>query len=119
MPVETQGDSRTGETSDPNETRDLTTTVTGSKGPVEGDLLTDGRKLKALTRSEVSAQPVAPFTGQRLRETHLPFHDRAHQVAIGQEAASAQAVNRGRQVTMSEVQDQDDIPRRLHYGGEG
>ncbi len=60
----------------PNETRDLTTTVTGSKEPVEGDLLTDGQKLKALTRSEVSAQPVTPLRGGRLRETHLPFHDR-------------------------------------------
>ncbi len=91
----------------PNETRDLTTTVTGSKGPVEGDLLTDGRKLKALTRSEVSAQPVTPLRGDAFeKRTSRSMTD--HQLAVGQEAASAQAVNRGRKVSMSEVSDQED-----------
>ncbi len=92
----------------PNETRDLTTTVTGSKEPVEGDLLTDGRKLKALTRSEVSAQPVTPLRGDAF-EKRTSRSTTDHQVAVGQEAASAQAVHRGRKVIMSEVPDQDDI----------
>ncbi len=87
--------------------RDLTTTVTGSKGPVEGDLLTDGRKLKALTRSEVAAQPVTPLRGDTF-EKRTSRSTTDHQVAVGQEAASTQAVNRGRKVSMSEVSDQDD-----------
>ncbi len=91
----------------PNETRDLTTTVTGSKEPVEGDLLTDGGKLKALARSEVSAQPVAPLRGDTF-EKHTSRSMTDHQVAVGQEAASTQAVHRGRKVSMSEVSDQDD-----------
>ncbi len=83
--------------------------MTGSKEPVEGDLLTDGRKLKALTRSEVSAQPVTPLRGDAF-EKRTSRSTTDHQLAVGQEAASAQAVNRGRKVIMSEVQDQDDIP---------
>ncbi len=83
--------------------------MTGSKGPVEGDLLTDGQKLKALTRSEVSAQPVTPLRGDAF-EKRTSRSTTDHQLAEGQEAASAQAVNRGRKVIMSEVSDQDDIP---------
>ncbi len=81
--------------------------MTGSKGPVEGDLLTNGRKLKALTRSEVSAQPVTPLWGDAF-EKRTSRSTTDHQVAIGQEAASAQAINRGRKVSMSKVSDQDD-----------
>ncbi len=91
---------------------DLTTTVTGSKGPVEGDLLTDGRKLKALTRSEVSAQPVTPLRGDSF-EKRTSRSTTDHQLAVGQEAASAQAVNRGRKVIMSEVSDQETSPASL------
>ncbi len=105
MPVETQGDSRTGGTL--NETRDLTTTVTGLKELVEGDLLMDRGKLKALARSEVSAQPVPPLRGNAF-EKRTSRSTTDHQVAAGQEAASAQAVYRGHKVEMSEVADQDD-----------
>ncbi len=91
----------------PNETRDLTTTVTGSKGPVEGNLLSDGEKLEALARSAVPAQPVASLRGDAF-EKRTSRSTTDHQLAVGQEAASAQAVYRGRKVTMSEVSDQDD-----------
>ncbi len=91
----------------PNETRDLTTTVTGLKEPVESDLLTDGGKLKAIARSEVSAQPVAPLQGDAF-EKRTSRSMTNQQVAVGQEAASAQAVHRGRKVSMSEVSDQED-----------
>ncbi len=47
----------------PNETRDLSTRRTGLEVPGKGDLLTDGEKLKAIARSAVSAQPVAPSRG--------------------------------------------------------
>ncbi len=90
----------------PNETRDLTTTVTGSKEPVEGDLLTDGGKLKAIARSAVSAQHVAPLQGDTFEER--TSRSTTDQKAVGQEAASAQAVQRGHKVAMSEVPDQDD-----------
>ncbi len=90
----------------PNETRDLTTTVTGSKEPGEGDLLTDGEKLKAIAHSEVSAQPVAPLRGDSFKER--TSHSTTNLKATGQEAASAQAVQRGHKVEMSEVADQDD-----------
>ncbi len=90
----------------PNETRDLTTSVTGSKGPGEGDLLTDGEKLKAIAHSAVSAQPVAPLRGDTFEER--TSHSTTDQKVIGQEAASTQAVHRGHKVEMSEVTDQDD-----------
>ncbi len=90
----------------PNETRDLTTTVTGSKEPVEGDLLMDGEKLKAIAYLAVSAQPVAPLWGDSFEErTSRSMTDLK---AAGQEAASAQAVHRGHKVEMSEITDQDD-----------
>ncbi len=104
MPVETQGDSREGGT--PNETRVLSTTVTGSKEPGEGDCLMNGEKLKAIDHSVVSAQPVAPLWGDTFEEH--PSRSTTDLKAAGQEAASAQAVHRGHKVEMSEVADQDD-----------
>ncbi len=90
----------------PNETRDLSTRRTGSKVRGEGDLLSNGEKLEALARSAVSAQPVASLRGDAFeKRTSRSTTDLK---AVGQEVASAQAVNRGRKVTMSEVQDQDD-----------
>ncbi len=90
----------------PNETRDLSTRRTGSKVHGEGDLLSNGEKLEALARSAVSAQPVASLRGDAFeKRTSRSTTDLK---AVGQEAASTQAVNRGRKVTMSEVQDQDD-----------
>ncbi len=90
----------------PNETRNLTTTVTGSKGPVEGNHLVNGEKLKAINHLAVSAQPVTPLRGDAFEErTSRSMTD---QKATGQEAASAQAVYRGHKVEMSEVVDQDD-----------
>ncbi len=86
--------------------RDLTTSVTGSKEPGEGDLLTDGEKLKAIARSAVSAQPVAPLQGDAFEKR--TSRSTTDQKAAGQEAASAQAVYRGHKVEMSEVADQDD-----------
>ncbi len=66
-----------------------------------------GGSLRALNRSEVSAQPVTPLRGDAF-EKRTSHSTTDHQVAVGQEAASAQAVNRGRKVSMSEVSDQDD-----------
>ena len=81
--------------------------MTGSKEPVEGDLLTDGEKLKAIARSAVSAQPVAPSRGDAFeKRTSRSTTDKQ---AIGQEAASAQAVERGHQATLIEVPDNEDI----------
>ncbi len=85
MPVETQGDSRTGERR--IETRDLSTRRTGSKVRGEGDLLSNGEKLEALARSAVSAQPVASLRGDAFeKRTSRSTTDLK---AIGQEAASA------------------------------
>ncbi len=90
----------------PNETRDLTTTMTGSKGPGERDHLSNSEKLKAIAQSAVSAQPIAPLWGDTFeKRTSRSMTD---QQAAGQEAASAQAVHRGHKVEMSEVTDQDD-----------
>ncbi len=89
-----------------NETRDLSTTVTGSKEPGESDCLSNGEKLKAIDRSAVSAQPIAPLQGDTFEEH--PSRSTTDQKATGQEAASAQAVNRGHKVEISEVPDQDD-----------
>ncbi len=90
----------------PNEMRDLSTRRTGSKVYSEGDLLSNGEKLEALAQSAVSAQPVASLRGDAFeKRTSRSTTDLK---AVGQEAASAQAVNRGHKVTMSEVQDQDD-----------
>ncbi len=85
---------------------DLSTRRTGSRGPGEGDLLSNGEKLEAITRSAVSAQPLAPLRGDTFEKR--TSHSMTDQKATGQEAASAQAVQRGHKVTMSEVQDQDD-----------
>ncbi len=90
----------------PNETRDLSTRRTGSKVHGEGDLLSNGEKLEALARSTVSAQPVASLRGDAFKKR--TSRSTTDQKAAGQEAASAQAVQRGHKVTMSEVQDQDD-----------
>ncbi len=54
----------------------------------------------------MSAQPVAPLRGDAFEErTSRSTTDKQ---AVGQEAASAQAVYRGHKVEMSEVADQDD-----------
>ncbi len=90
----------------PNETRDLSTRRTGSKDQGEGDLLSNGEKLEAIARSAVSAQPVASLRGDIFEKR--TSRSTTDQKATGQEAASAQAVQRGHKVTMSEVQDQDD-----------
>ncbi len=90
----------------PNETRDLSTRRTGSRGPGESDLLSNSEKLEAIARSEASAQSLAPSWGDTLEKR--TSRSTTDPKAVGQEAASAQAVNRGRKVTMSEVQDQDD-----------
>ncbi len=90
----------------PNETRDLSTRRTGSRGPGESDLLSNSEKLEAIARSEVSAQSLAPLWGDTLEKR--TSHSTTDQKAAGQEAASTQAVQRGHKVTMSEVQDQDD-----------
>ncbi len=50
---------------------------------------------------------VTPLRGDAF-EKRTSHSTTDHQVAVGQEAASAQAVNRGRKVSMSEVSDQDD-----------
>ncbi len=102
MPVMMKGDSTKGE--QPNETRDLSTTMTGSKEPGESDRLSNSEKLKAINRSAVPAQPVAPLRGDTFEER--PSCSTTDQKAAGQEAASAQAVNRGHKVEMSEVPDQ-------------
>ncbi len=91
----------------PKETRDLPTTMAGSKDSVEGDLLANGEKLEAIGRSAIPTQPVASLRGDAF-EKRTSRSTTDHQVAVGQEAASAQAVYRGRKVTMSEVSDQDD-----------
>ncbi len=90
----------------PNETRDLTTTVTSSKEPGKGNLLMDSEKLKAIAHLAVSAQPVAPLWGDAFEER--TSRSTTDLKAAGQEAASAQAVYRGHKVSMSEVPDQDD-----------
>ncbi len=90
----------------PNETRDLTTSLTGSKEPGESDRWSNGEKLKAIDHSAVPAQPVAPLQGDAFEE--CTSHSTTDQKATGQEAASTQAVNRGHKVEMSEVADQDD-----------
>ncbi len=89
-----------------NETRDLSTRRTGLKDQGEGDLLLNGEKLEAIARSAVSAQPVAPLRGDAFEER--TSRSATDQKAAGQEAASAQAVQRGHNVAMSEVPDQDD-----------
>ncbi len=90
----------------PNETRDLSTRRTGSKGQGEGDLLSNGEKLEAIARSAVSAQPVASLWGDAFEKR--TSRSTTDSKAAGQEAASAQAVQRGHKVAMSEVPDQDD-----------
>ncbi len=90
----------------PNETRDLTTLLTGSKEPGEGSHWSNGEKLKAIDHSAVPAQPVTPLQGDAFEES--TSHSTTNQKAAGREAASAQAVNRGHKVEMSEVADQDD-----------
>ncbi len=85
MPVETQGDSRTGERR--MKRGDLSTRRTGSKVRGEGDLLSNGEKLEALARSAVPAQPVASLRGDAFeKRTSRSTTDLK---AIGQEAASA------------------------------
>ncbi len=90
----------------PNETRDLSTRKTGSKDQGEGDLLSNGEKLEAIARSAVSAQPVASLRGDIFEKR--TSRSTTDSKAAGQEAASAQAVQRGHKVSMSEVPDQDD-----------
>ncbi len=89
-----------------NETRNLSTRRTGLKDQVK---VTSCRTVRSLRQSldqqcQLNLSPLYRVIPSRKRTSHSTTDLKA----AGQEAASAQAVNRGRKVSMSEVQDQDD-----------